>query len=465
MERSTNVIRVLVIALMCLCGLSAFAQKFYYDGGYFEKVGNKWFEYKPSQKEGVWNRFDQTDEPKAGFFVIDNGACKVAVPKSPDKDFYILLKGSNDWQWKYKSIPAPATEGVSSRGPRTARDRRAFHRAYFNEGGVCILAAYCLLLDYANSTDNTIPDFDSYDVMSEYLRFQNTLEPTRQLTAPYIRANHRDGEKVVSKAINGYCMARGWSGLIQVGNFHRWLSGQKPWAEHVEIVERGLDRVGKLNNTREPLPYAYSTLSNTLKQNADENQEYDYAALLLYYVESASSYHAIFLGYDKDGFFMRGPNYYDKFVDTTCDFDFRFTPDAPIVEYIIMRIKRPEKGKDTARWKGYNASTFRTKTTGASQNELVNPIPIKSMRVDPKNCKTNPHVAALLTMRSKSNPDFEVVFHYGIEEKGIKVNGQLGWGGRVTPDGLIEYDLRQICPDLEIVSYGNGFNFNNFSYQ
>ena len=468
MLRLSSILRLICVMLLISVSSMAFAQKFYYEGGYFEKQGNSWYEYKPDQKAGVWNRFNETRESNDDFYIIDNGNCKVSVPKHPDKDFYILLKGRNDWEFKYKSAAAPQSKkpDVVSNSVKSPRDRRAFHRAYFNEGGVCILASYSLLLDYANSTANIIPDFDSYDVMSEFMRFQNTLEPTKQISAPYLRANHREGEQEVSKAINGYCMARGWSGLIQVANFHKWLSeNKKDWAGHVEIVERGLDREGRLNNTRQTLPYAYPTLKEMLSQNADDNRDYDYASILIYYVEEASSYHAIFLGCDKDGLFMRGPNFHDKFTDSICDFNFRFTPDAPIVEYIIMKIKRPDRSEDYNRWKSYDASAFRSSSAAAVKSKLDKPIPVRSIKVDPKNKVGNKNLTASVLMASKSDPSFTVEFTYGASEKSIKVNGTLGWGGRSTSDGMIEYDLKQICPDLQIVSYTPWFEFNNFYYQ
>lgn len=415
----------------------------------------------------MWNHFTETYATNDNYYIIDNGNCKVAVPKNPENHFYIKLKGETKWQFKYKSVneyDKNTAENILE-SAKTPRDRNAFHRAYFNEGGVCILAAYCLLLDYANSTANIIPDFDSYDVMSEYLRFHNTFEPVQQLSGANIRTNHREGERAVSKAINGYCMARGWSGLIQVANFHNWLGKNKPWAEHIEIVERGLDRIGKLNNTQEPLSYAYPTLTEVLSRNTDDNGDYDYAAILIYYVESASSYHAIFLGCDKNGYFMRGPNFFDKFIDTTCDFDFKFTPDAPITEYIIMKIKRPSRSDDIDGWKTFNSSAFHSDQTDAKDRKLTNPIPVRSIKVDPRNKVNNKNLYASVSMASKSDPSFTVVFSYSTQEKSIKVNGKLGWGGRTTPNGLIEYDLQQICPDLQIISYTPGFDFNNFYYQ
>ncbi len=461
--------RLALVLVFVLWVSTAFGQKFYYDGGYFEKVGSKWFEYKPTEKDGVWNWFDEVTSSDDNFYVIDNGLCKIAVPKTPVNDFYIMMKGGSKWDFKYKSVKTPQSvvpESGKGKGiEMIPRDRRAFHRAYFNEGGVCILAAYCLLLDYANSTDSEIPDFDSYDVMSEYLKYQNTLEPTKQLSASEIRGDHRNCERIVSDAINGYCMARGWSGLIQVGNFHKWLKSKNLWTSDVEIVERGLDRIGRLNSTLEPLPFAYEVLTSYLKQNANPDAEYDYAAILIYYVESAKTFHAIFLGCDKDGFFMRGPNFFNKFTDTTGDFDFKFNSDAPIAEYMVMKIKRPERSVTDSKWKMFNESEFRSTNRGTSLNTLSAPIPVKSIRVDPNNRKNNKHLFSSIKMVSKSDPSFVVEFSYAPEEKSIKINDKLEWGGRITADGLIEYDLKQICHDLEIVSYTTGFNFDNFYYQ
>lgn len=467
MFRLSSILRFISVVLLLSVSTLAFAQKFYYEGGYFEKQGNKWYEYKPDQKAGVWNWFTETDASNDDFYIIDNGSCKVSVPKTPDKDFYILLKGQNDWKFKYKSTAAPSKgkSEVVSDIARSPRDRRAFHRAYFNEGGVCILASYCLLLDYANSTAGIIPDFDSYDVMSEYLRFHNTLEPVQQLSPAYIRENHREGERVVSKAINGYCIDRGWSGLIQVANFHNWLSKNKDWAGHIEIAERGLERTGSLNCTGHTLPFAYSSLKEILGQNADENREYDYAAILIYYVKDASSYHAVFLGCDKDGFFMRGPNFYDKFTDTTCDFNFRFNPDSPIEEYIIMKIKRPDRSEDYNRWRTFDGSLFRSSTTVRDESKLDRPIPVRSIKVDPKKRSGNKNLFANISMASKSDPSFTVDFSYALVEKSLKVNGKHVGGGRTTSDGFIEYDLKQICPDLQITSFTPGFDFDNFYYQ
>lgn len=446
-----NFLRIAFAILMLQSGLLALGQMFYYEGGYFEKKGNKWYEYKPSEKAEAWNWFDEVDASDANYYIIDNGNCKISVPKSPVNDFYIMLKGQSQWKFKYKSVEAP--------DKWMPRDRSAFHRAYLNEGGVCILASYCLLLDYANSTNDLIPDFDSYDVMSEYMRYHNTLEPIAQITAAQLRSNHRECERTVTNALNGYCGERGWSGLIQVGNFHKWLSRRKPWASHVEIVERGLDRLGQLNNTRKVLPYAYSAITEKLKLNTDVCQAYDYAALLIYYVESAKSYHAIFLGCDKDGYFMRGPNFHDRFTDTKCDFDFTFDADAPVVEYMLMKIKRPEKSSSSPRWKESGRAVF--------SNLAASPVPVKSLRLAASNWKSGkPSVrASRMKLASKFDPSFTVEIRYNTNACIAIINGEGKWAGRATVDGFIEYDLAQICPDLQVVSCDPDFYQEKLYYQ
>jgi len=101
---------MLLFAVVCV---NANAQKFYYEGGYFEKNGSKWFEYKPSQKDGVWNWFDEVDDQEY-YYVIDNGNCQVAVPKSTSYNFLIKLKGETEWKFKYKSARAEDASEASA---------------------------------------------------------------------------------------------------------------------------------------------------------------------------------------------------------------------------------------------------------------------------------------------------------------------------------------------------------------
>ena len=463
--------RFLLILIMVVANAAVYGQKFYYEGGYFEKVGGKWYEYKPEKKDGVWNWFTETGIHSDLFYIIDNGNCQVAVPKSPSNDFLIKLKGSDQWQFKYKSVRASdsrSSAGGSAR--RIARDRSAFHHAYFNEGGVCILASYCLLLEYGNSTNDVISDFDSYDVMSRYMDFHNTLEKTTPLSAGYLRGNHKDGEIAVSKAINNYCMARGWSGYVQVRDFHNWLRGNSAWAAHIEVVEQGIDRLGRKGNTTEGLPFAFDAISGYLDKNLDSDSDCDYAALLTFYLPEMKMFHAIMLGRDKQGYFMRGPNFYDKFTDTVCDFNFEYNADSRIVDYLVVKIARPDAAKCANKWKTFDANRFPTKEKVVNykpRRVLANPLKVKSIRLDPENGKkaSNNNKSAKLRLVSASDSSYVLELGYSLPERTVQIDNEYKFWGRRTVGGLIEYDLGQLCSDLMIESFTPGFCFDNFYFQ
>lgn len=79
---------------------SAFAQRVDYDGGYFKKEGNKWYEYRPQEKSGIHNYFDQVDD-QADWWVLDNKLCQVAIPKNPSKNNILIKMPGGDWKYKY----------------------------------------------------------------------------------------------------------------------------------------------------------------------------------------------------------------------------------------------------------------------------------------------------------------------------------------------------------------------------
>lgn len=96
--------------------------KYFYEGGFFEKRDNHWIEYKDNNPEKAVNWFTGINEDK-NFFIGDNGNCKIAIPKSIQNNFMILLKGYNEWQYKYKSKFIPTqndTKNVTTNNkPRT----------------------------------------------------------------------------------------------------------------------------------------------------------------------------------------------------------------------------------------------------------------------------------------------------------------------------------------------------------
>lgn len=92
------------------------AQRVDYQGGYFKKEGNKWYEYRPQEKSGVHNYFNQVDD-QADWWVLDNGLCKVAIPKNPSKNNILIKMPGGDWKYKYTatSISGYSTSASKNR--------------------------------------------------------------------------------------------------------------------------------------------------------------------------------------------------------------------------------------------------------------------------------------------------------------------------------------------------------------
>lgn len=74
---------------------------FTYNGGYFIKDGNTWYEYRPGDKAGVWATYTQYGEEK-NFYNLENNDNVVSVPKDPANSFYVAEKGG-EWRPIYTS--------------------------------------------------------------------------------------------------------------------------------------------------------------------------------------------------------------------------------------------------------------------------------------------------------------------------------------------------------------------------
>lgn len=98
----------IVILITTICAVSnSFAQKHYYEGGFFEKKGNTWYDYKDENPTKVVNSFKEISSD-ANFYVGDNGQFKVAIPKSTNNDFLFQMKGSNKWKLMFPSKESEA---------------------------------------------------------------------------------------------------------------------------------------------------------------------------------------------------------------------------------------------------------------------------------------------------------------------------------------------------------------------
>lgn len=215
------------------------------------------------------------------------------------------------------------------------RTRESFHHLYTNRGGVCLLACYAHMLEFANSTKYSSSKFDYFDVMASILQYHNTLEPIKQYSAEDFRKNQYKCETVLSKAVNNYCGQRNWSGFRYIENYHNWLKQNSEWLKDTELEKRYSGDY----NTTSPIPGIYDTLCSKLSQNGNPNSTFDYVSLIIF--KMPGMFHGSLLGFDGD-YFIRDPNFSNPpYKIGRASFDFEFVPDAEIVDYMLFKIKRP----------------------------------------------------------------------------------------------------------------------------
>ena len=100
---------------------------FTYTGGYFIKNGDKWYEYRPGDKAGVWASYTQYGEEE-NFYNIENKNCSVSVPKSPSNSFFVAKE---DGEWK----PIYTTRNFYSVFTDEGRDLYCYNGGYFVRNG------------------------------------------------------------------------------------------------------------------------------------------------------------------------------------------------------------------------------------------------------------------------------------------------------------------------------------------
>lgn len=70
--------------------------------GFFVRDNNKWREYRPRMKRGVWAEFEQTGE-NLDYFIIESSNNTVYVPKTSTKNFIITSKSDKNWRGGYRT--------------------------------------------------------------------------------------------------------------------------------------------------------------------------------------------------------------------------------------------------------------------------------------------------------------------------------------------------------------------------
>lgn len=203
---------------------------------------------------------------------------------------------------------------------------------YQQQGGVCLLASYAFLLEYAGVFSMPVPMSSVYDVLSNYTLFHSTLVPVGDCySAQEIENEKFYRESSICGLINGYCKTHeDIAGYQQIAAFHNFLVSNHIIPNWIEIVDvqppKGQDRSN-------PISDAYDVLSGYLEHESEDSV---YAALILYLAPGGA--HTVFLGFDGN-FFIRDSNYTHE-TGESASFGFSFNEQSMITEYMVFRIKK-----------------------------------------------------------------------------------------------------------------------------
>lgn len=75
-----------------------------YEGGYFIRSGNSWYEYKPHKYDGVWEKYTQYSQSENYYYInSDTKIKKLRIPKSSSRDIDKKGKGGS-WSFYYTTI-------------------------------------------------------------------------------------------------------------------------------------------------------------------------------------------------------------------------------------------------------------------------------------------------------------------------------------------------------------------------
>ena len=95
--------KILILLLSISFAVSIKAQSMLctYQGGYFIQNGKTWYEYRPQDKDGIWNTYSQYSSDE-NYFFIRNKSNNISIPKEKNNSIWILK--NNKWEVQYQTI-------------------------------------------------------------------------------------------------------------------------------------------------------------------------------------------------------------------------------------------------------------------------------------------------------------------------------------------------------------------------
>lgn len=94
-------ILLLLLSISFTVSIKAQSMLCTYEGGYFIQNGNTWYEYRPHDKDGIWNTYSQYSSDE-NYYFIRNKSNNISIPKKNNNSIWILR--NNKWEVQYRTI-------------------------------------------------------------------------------------------------------------------------------------------------------------------------------------------------------------------------------------------------------------------------------------------------------------------------------------------------------------------------
>lgn len=132
-----------------------------YKGGYFIRNGNNWHEYRPQERDGVWNSYTQYSEDN-NYYYIKNQYCYLSIPKEKTYDIW-MSKNGKDYEKTYTCI------NIYNYCPVLSNNIFAYPNGFFVKNG-----DKWQEYDPHQKTTGALDSFTQYNIDKDFYYIKNT---------------------------------------------------------------------------------------------------------------------------------------------------------------------------------------------------------------------------------------------------------------------------------------------------
>lgn len=153
-------ILLLVLALASVVIANAQSMLCTYKGGYFIRNDNTWYEYRPQDKDAVWNTYTQYSSDN-NYYYIKNSSCSLSIPKSTANNIW-MKKGNGEWKVQYTTV------NVYNYCPVRSTKIFAYQNGFFTKNG-----NNWQEYDPKQKTNGALDNFTQYKVDDNFYYIRN----------------------------------------------------------------------------------------------------------------------------------------------------------------------------------------------------------------------------------------------------------------------------------------------------